>query len=215
MIGKEFRVGFCVSGQGRLFKAAADNSHLINMRPVIVLAEKKASADLEQFCESRCIELVRLTSSGRDLSLEIHERCTEAQLDLLCLTFDKLIPAPLVEYYSGKIINVHPALLPAFKGMRALNQVAESGTVFGGATIHEVDEEVDHGPIIAQCVVGLQRTDSADNIGFKVYPLLRRMFLQVLAWYAAGRVEKALDGSIVVRDAVYGDLPISPTPEAF
>jgi phosphoribosylglycinamide formyltransferase-1 len=209
-----FRVGFCVSGQGRLFRAAVENSKLLGIHPAIVVVEGQASPELESFSDSHGVELRRLSARSRaDFDQELCDVCVHAQLDLLSLTFNKLLPASLVSHYRERIINVHPALLPSFKGMHALDQTSRSGVLFAGATIHEVDEEMDHGATIAQCVIGLQRSDTAEEIGRRVYPLLRCMFLQVLAWYAAGRVSKTPDGHIVVRDAVYGGLPISPAPE--
>lgn len=210
----DFKVGFCISGMGRLFRAAAEQSAALGIRPALVVAEAKASADLEAFCRDRGIAFVRLPNLPRpQFDEEIFRVCTAAKLDLLSLTFDKLLPAALVRHYPGKIINVHPALLPAFKGMHALQQVADAGAHLTGATIHEVDEQMDHGPIVAQCVVGLGRGETAESIGRAVYPLLRQMYLQVLAWYAAGRVEKDPAGRLRVREAVYGDLPVIPALE--
>jgi phosphoribosylglycinamide formyltransferase 1 len=211
----DFKVGFCISGQGRLFRAAADHAARLGIRPALVVAESKASPDLEEFCRMRNIAFVRLPVLPRpQFDEEILQRCAGAKLDLLSLTFDKLIPAALVRQLPGKIINVHPALLPAFKGMHALQQVAEAGVSVTGATIHEVDEQMDHGPIIAQCVVGLGQGETADSIGKKIFPLLQPMYLQVLAWFAAGRVVKDAAGRLSVRDAVYGRLPVSPALEA-
>src|SRR4051812_13629051 len=184
-----FKVGFCLSGMGRLFRAAADQSIALGIHPALVVAEAKASADLEAFCAERDIKFVRLPPlPRREFDAKIFSLCSGTELDLLCLTFDKLLPASLVRHYSGKIINVHPALLPAFKGMHALQQVAVWGVRRAGATIQEVDEQMAHGPIIAQCAVALGGGETAANIGFRVFPLLRPMYLQVIAWYATGRV---------------------------
>lgn len=210
----EFKVGFCISGHGRLFRAAADRAAELGIRPALVVAEAKASPDLGDFCHGRGIGFVRLPVLPRpQFDEEIFRRCAGAGLDLLSLTFDKLLPAALVRHLPGRIINVHPALLPAFKGLHALQQVADAGAPFTGATIHEVDEQMDHGPIVAQCVVGLGRDETAGEIGRKIYPLLQPMYLQVLAWYAAGRVEKDAAGRLRVRGATYGRLPVSPALE--
>ena len=211
----DFKVGFCISGQGRLFRAAAEHAAALRLRPTLVVAEAKAAPDLESFCSARGIELVRLPVLPRaQFDEEIFRRCAGAKLDLLSLTFDKLLPASLVRELPGRIINVHPALLPAFKGMHALQQVADAGVSVTGATIHEVDEQMDHGPIVAQCVVGLGREETADSIGRRIFPVLQPMYLQVLAWYAASRVVKDASGRLHVRDAVYGRLPVSPALEA-
>src|SRR5262249_4503741 len=131
----------------------------------------------------------------------------------LSLTFDRIIPPDLVARYPGRIINTHMGLLPGFKGMNGLAQALEAGVRFAGATIHEVVEGGDDGAVIAQCGGGTARDDSPALLGVRLFASLRRMYLQVIAWYAAGRVVKDQRGRIWVRDAIYGELPISPAVE--
>lgn len=209
-----FRVGFCVSGGGRLFRAAANQSSRLGIAPVLVIGETGCAGDLETFCAERLISFARLDARDRArFDEEVTQLCVGARLDLLCLTFDRIIPAGLVEHYRSRIINVHLALLPAFKGKAGLRQAIDFGARFAGATIHEVDEEVDHGAVIAQCVVGVRRSDTPEIIGTRLFGLLRLMFLQVLRWYSCGRVAKDDRGRVWVKDAVYGELPISPSLE--
>jgi phosphoribosylglycinamide formyltransferase-1 len=208
------RVAFCVSGGGRLFRAAANQAGRLGIKPVQVIAETKADAELDSFCAARSIPLHRLEPKPRaEFDRKLTSLCLEAELDLLCLSFDKILPPELVRRYPGRIINVHPALLPAFKGMNALDQAVDFGARFSGATIHEVKEEVDSGAIIAQCVLGLRRRESAEAFGRRLFGNLRLMFLQVLAWYAAGRVAKDDQGRIWIQEAIYGEFPISPAVE--
>ena len=209
-----FRVGFCVSGYGALFRAAAIHSATLGIQPTLVVAGPNASPDLEPFCRERAIPCVVLPRLQRAAFNEtITPVCVQPQLDLLSLTFDRIIPPELVRHYRGRVINTHTSLLPAFKGLHGLAQALNAGARFAGATIHEVEEEVDAGAIIAQCVVGIERGDSEVTLGERLYDSLRRMYLQVLAWYAAGRVVKDAHGHLWVRDAAYGLLPISPAVE--
>jgi phosphoribosylglycinamide formyltransferase-1 len=209
-----FRVGFCVSGNGHLFQAAALQSDLLGVEPALVVAGPRASPEVGLFCRDAHIPFVSLPRLERKaFDVEITRVCAAAELDLLSLTFDKIIPPQLVEHYRGRIINTHMSLLPAFKGLHGLAQALEAGARFAGATIHEVTESVDDGAIIAQCVVGVCRNDNTAVLGQRLFASLRQMYLQVLAWYAAGRVMKDARGSLWVRDAVYGQLPISPAVE--
>lgn len=213
-MNRVLKVGFCVSGEGRLFRAAAKQAGALGVQAALLIVEDKSAPDLEDFCRERSISFYRLGKQPRaTFDEKLSQLCIRAQLDLLVLTFDKLLPTPLVQHYAGRIINVHPALLPAFKGMRALEQSTGSGTRFVGATIHEVDEQMDHGPVIAQCVLGLRRAESTVSVGQRLFPLLRLMYLQVITWYAEGRITKDAHGGLWVRDATYGELPISPAPE--
>jgi phosphoribosylglycinamide formyltransferase-1 len=213
-MAEPMRVGFFVSGQGQLFRDAADVSDRLGISPTLVVAETKAAPDLEEFCGGRGIPFERLDPHDRStFDRRVATLAIEARLDLLCLTFDRIVSAGLVAHYRGRIVNVHPALLPSFPGPNALVRAAGSGARFAGATIHEVTEEVDAGPIVAQCVVGLCREDTAEAVGRRIYVLLRPMFLQVLAWYATSRVTHDDQGRAWIRDAVYGELPTSPTVE--
>jgi len=209
-----FRVGFCVSGAGRLMRAAVIHARTLGIEPALVVLDDKASSDIECFCTLQQVRWVRIPKLSRiAFDRELHDQCANAELNLLCLTFDKIVSAPLIRHFAGRIINVHPALLPAFPGMNALAQAAERRVRFIGATIHEADELVDNGAIIAQCVLGTRLGETADDLGRRLFPLLRLMFLQVLAWYASGRVEKGACGRPWVRDAIYGESPISPALE--
>ena len=209
------RVGFCVSGGGHLFRAAAVHREQLAIEPALVVLDGDAQQDLEEFCGNRNIRCVRLP---RELSkIQFNEKitslCTDADLDLLCLTFDRVVPPELVAHYRGRIINVHMGLLPAFKGHNALQRAISNNVRYAGATIHEVDEIVDHGAQIAQCIVGIRRLETAEDLGSRLFGLLRLMFLQVIAWYSHDRVVKGEDGHIWVRDAVYGEIPVSPSIE--
>ena len=210
-----FRVGFCVSGGGHLFRAAAVHSEQLSIEPALVVLDGHAKQELEGFCRDREIRCVRLPNelSKDQFNEKITSICADANLDLLCLTFDRIVPPELVTHYRGRIINVHMGLLPAFKGINALQRAISNNVRFAGATIHEVDEQIDHGPQIAQCIVSIRRLETAEQLGGRLFGLLRLMFLQVIAWYSCGRVLKGEDGHIWVRDAVYGEIPVSPSIE--
>ena len=208
------RAGFCVSGNGSLFRAAVLHRVALPIEPLLVVAETKAAPDLETFSSQNGLRCVRLDPADRPaFDRALTETLIGADLDLIALTFDRVLPPEVVRHYAGRVINVHPALLPAFAGMRGMERTLASGVRFGGATIHDVIDEVDAGAIIAQAIVATIPGETIDSYGRRVYELLEPMFLQVLGWYAAGRVERDAAGRIVVRDARYGTLPVSPALE--
>jgi phosphoribosylglycinamide formyltransferase-1 len=207
-------VGFCVSGNGSLFRAAVLHRAELPIEPLLVIAETKAAADIETFSSQNGLRCVRLDPSDRPaFDRALSGTLIDADLDLIALTFDRVLPAEVVRHYAGRVINVHPALLPAFAGMRGMERTLASGARFGGATIHDVIDEVDAGAIIAQAIVATIPGETLESYGRRVYELLEPMFLQVLAWYAAGRIQRDATGHIVVRDARYGTLPVSPALE--
>jgi phosphoribosylglycinamide formyltransferase-1 len=215
IVPSDYKVGFCVSRGGRLARAAIQQASALGIVPSLVVLDHTAAPDLEAFCAEHQVRFARLEKMNREhFQTELHRVCTEDHLDLLVLTFDRVVRAPLLDAYAGRMINVHPALLPAFMGTNALERTAGSGVRFGGATIHEVAEELDGGAIIAQCTLALKRGENAADYGARLFELLRPMFLQTLKWYAKGRVEKDHQGKIWVRGAAYGRLPISPSLEA-
>ena len=208
------RVGFCVSGNGSLFRAAVLHRAELPIEPLLVITETKAAADIETFSSQNGLRCVRLDPADRPtFDRALTATLIAADLDLIALTFDRVLPPEVVRHYAGRVINVHPALLPAFAGMRGMERTLASGARFGGATIHDVIDEVDAGAIIAQAVVATVPGETLDRYGRRVYELLEPMFLQVLRWYAAGRVARDATGRIVVRDARYGTLPVSPALE--
>jgi phosphoribosylglycinamide formyltransferase-1 len=208
------KVGFCVSGRGSLFRAAVSQAERIGIEPSILVTENTASPDLDAFAREHGVAHVRLEHQPRDASdRELVRVLLGSQLDLIALTFDRILPTDLVHAYERRIINVHPALLPAFAGMRGIERTLESGARFGGATVHEVIDAVDAGPIVAQAVVPTMPGESQHEYGGRMYALLEPMFLAVLRWYTEGRIEHDAAGQVIVRGAKYGVLPVSPIVE--
>jgi len=208
------RVGFCVSGSGRLFRAAVENTLELGIKPAYLLLDRNASRDVEDFAAKRSIVTRRLTVPNRsELDDEMTSCFDEAEADFWALTFDRILPPSVVTPRLGHIVNVHMALLPAFDGLHGIRQTLAHGVRFGGATLHEVDEQMDHGPILAQCGVSLLPGDDEASAGARIWPLLRATYLQVLAWYSAGRVHRDEAGRLWVENASYHEWPISPAIE--
>jgi folate-dependent phosphoribosylglycinamide formyltransferase PurN len=210
-----FRVGFCVSGTGRLFRAATILSEQMDVSPALAVLDTDADPALDEFCDAHDVTCSRLvaTASRRQLDEQLTETLLAASVDLLCLTFDRILLPEVVNSYPGRIVNVHMALLPSFRGLNALERAVRANVRYAGATIHEVVEDVDRGPIVAQCLVGSVPGDDASSIGRRLYGFLRQMYLQVIVWYREGRVFKDDEGRVWVSDALYGQFPISPAVE--
>lgn len=210
------RLGFCVSGNGLLFRAVVARREQLGITPALLVARPAAAADLEEFCATHDVPMVRLPKLSReDLAERLTSVCCDAALDLLALTFDRILPPALVRHYARRIINVHPSLLPAFRGMDGMGDALAAGVRVAGATIHEVVDEVDAGPIVAQAVVPVAPGEPREAVGRRMYALLEPMFLQVVRWYAEGRIDHDQEGRVVVRGARYGSLPIVPALEVF
>mgnify|MGYP005865355779 CR=1 FL=1 len=90
--------------------------------------------------------------------------------------------------FPGRVLNIHPAILPAFPGVHAQGQQAEYGVRLAGCTVHFVDEHMDYGPIIIQAAVPATAQDTAKTLGERILALEHRIYPQALAWLASGRI---------------------------
>ena len=102
--------------------------------------------------------------------------------------FKRILTPGFVVHYEGRLLNIHPSLLPAFPGLHTHQRAIDAGCRFAGATVHQVTAELDHGPILAQAVVPVLPDDSADSLAARVltqehvmYPLAIEAFLKALA----------------------------------
>ena len=80
----------------------------------------------------------------------------------------RILTPMFVAHYKGRLVNIHPSLLPAFTGLNTHQRAIEAGCKFAGATVHQVSTELDHGPILAQAVVPVMADDTADSLAARV-----------------------------------------------
>lgn len=119
------------------------------------------------------------------------------RIDLLCLAgFLRILSPAFVRRFAGRILNTHPSLLPAFggKGMygeRVHRAVLDAGVAVSGCTLHVVDEVPDGGPIVAQAAVPVLAGDTPDTLAARVHTEERRLYPDVIRWWARGRIELA------------------------
>jgi phosphoribosylglycinamide formyltransferase-1 len=117
----------------------------------------------------------------------------DAGVELVVLAgFDRLVTPVLLNAFPGRIVNIHPALLPAFKGLHAQRQALEYGARVTGATVHFVDEHLDHGPIILQGAVAVAPDDTEDSLTRRVLEVEHIIYPDAIQLIAEGRVH--LDG---------------------
>ena len=168
-----------------------------------------ASAELSGFAERFSVPNEKLLSNkGSKSAEELARSRLLNDADLIVMTYDRVIPPWLVDHFAGKLINVHPSLLPAFPGLDAISQAISAGVRFIGASMHFVTAEVDAGPVIAQCCQPLAPGSEADA-GRSLFSPMARMYLQVLFWFAAGRVRLS-DGRVSIQSASFEDASFSP-----
>lgn len=114
--------------------------------------------------------------------------------------FDRLVTSVLLRAFEGRVVNIHPALLPAFKGLHAQRQALEYGARIAGVTVHFVDEQMDHGPIIAQAAIAVRDDDTEQTLS-------ERLLAEEHRLYPLALQRLALGGLSVVGRRVIGGLP--------
>jgi phosphoribosylglycinamide formyltransferase-1 len=120
--------------------------------------------------------------------------------DLVILAgFMRVLTDDFVRRYQGRMINIHPALLPAFPGLHTHARALQAGVKLHGCTVHYVTPEVDVGPIIVQAAVPVLAEDTPASLGARVLKQEHRIFPLAVAWIAAGRVVLRADGTVAVR----------------
>jgi len=131
----------------------------------------------------------------------VHALLEAHQIDIVCLAgFMRLLTPWLVSRWSGRMLNIHPALLPSFTGLHTHERALEAGVKIHGATVHFVVPEVDAGPIIAQAAVPVLDDDTPDTLAARVLAVERRIYPLALGLVADGKSSIAAQGT--VRNAV-------------
>lgn len=109
-------------------------------------------------------------------------------IDLICLAgFMRRVGQPLLEAYAGRILNIHPSLLPAFPGLDVQQQALDYGVKFSGCTVHFVDAGLDTGPIVAQAAVPVLDNDTAQSLAARILVEEHRIYTQAAALVLSGR----------------------------
>ena len=141
----------------------------------------------------------------------LDSKLTARQIDLVCLAgFMRLFTAWFVSRWQGRMINIHPALLPAFKGLGTHERALAAGVKLHGASIHFVIPEMDSGPIIVQAAVPVLDDDTPETLAARVLAAEHRIYPLALRWLAEGRLT-VVDGRCKVAGAVaHADMLISP-----
>ena len=114
--------------------------------------------------------------------------------------FMRIFTPQFVAHYQGRLINIHPSLLPAFPGLHTHRQALAAGVRIHGCTVHFVTDKLDHGPIVAQAAVPVLAEDTEALLGARVLRREHEIYPRALRWWAEGRLESLQDGRILVRD---------------
>lgn len=168
------RLGILLSGRGSNFVAIADNvaaGRIPNAEIAIVISNKADASGLAA-ASARDLTALAIEANGRkraEHDAAIIAALREHRVDLICLAgYMRLLSPGFIQAFPGRILNIHPSLLPAFPGLDAQRQAFEYGAKVAGCTVHFVDEQLDHGVIVLQRTVAVEEMDDAQALSARI-----------------------------------------------
>ena len=186
------RVGVLVSGRGSNLQALIDASRRgeLGGEIAVVISNVEAALGLER-ARRAGIEAVVCDHRGKTreaFDAELVHVLRAHEVDLVCLAgFMRLLSPVFVRAFPGRVVNIHPALLPAFPGLEAQRQAWEHGAKVSGATVHLVDEGLDSGPIVAQEAVRVLSSDTAETLAERILEAEHRLYPRAVRLLLDGR----------------------------
>ena len=180
------KIAVFASGRGSNLQALIDASAsgFIPAEIKLVISDNKNAVALKR-AEAARIENIFIDPDKFNTKSEYEKNLIELlkkyKIDLIVLAgFMRILTPTLINQYKNKIINIHPSLLPAFKGLNAQKQAIDYGVKYSGCTVHFVDAGVDTGPIIEQAVVKVDESDSAEDLSKKILKEEHRIYPEVI-----------------------------------
>lgn len=187
------RIGVLLSGRGSNFVALADSiaaRRIPDAEIAIVVSNRENAAGLRLAAE-RSIPSRVIPSKG--IEREAYDRLVvaalkEARVDLVCLAgFMRLLSPHFIAAFRGRILNIHPSLLPAFPGLEAQRQALDYGVKFSGCTVHFVDENLDAGSIIIQAIVPVEPGDTEETLAARILKEEHRIYTEAVRLVLSGK----------------------------
>lgn len=180
------RLGILISGRGSNFAAIADAiaAGRLEAEIAIVISNRADAAGL-QHARERGIPWTVAPSRGVDRAAHARQLIAilrAHQVDLVCLAgYMRLLDVSFIEAFRGRIINIHPSLLPSFPGLHAQKQALEHGVKITGCTVHFTDEGLDSGPIIMQAAVPVLEGDTVETLSARILKEEHRIYPEAIA----------------------------------
>ena len=193
-MGKKIRVCVLASGGGTDLQSIIDASEekMINVEVALVISDNKDAYALER-AGKHDIKNIFVDPTGKDndeFDKEIDCILSEHKIDLLIgAGYMRMLYPCFVKKWFGKLINIHPALLPSFKGVNGQGDALEYGVRISGCTTHFMDDKMDHGPIILQAAVKVMADDDRDKLAKRILDVEHQILPRTVDLFAQGRLK--------------------------
>jgi phosphoribosylglycinamide formyltransferase 1 len=192
---EKIKLGILVSGRGSNLQAIIDNiaNGSLSAELAVVISDQAGAYSLER-ARKHNIPGVHVSAKGFKGKREEYDALLVTELrkrhvELVCLAgFMRIITPALIKAYPNRIMNIHPALLPAFPGLHVQKKAIEQGVKFSGCTVHFVDEGMDTGPIIIQAAVPVLDSDTEDSLSERILKQEHKIYSRAIQLFAEGRL---------------------------
>jgi phosphoribosylglycinamide formyltransferase-1 len=183
------------SGNGSNFAALvrAVKEKKIKAKLVVLVCDKPEAFVVKRAQKAKIIVILVKREdflSRHDFETAIIQRLKNYKIDLIALAgFMRMLSPGFVKLYRKRIINIHPSLLPAFKGAHAIADALEAKVSFTGVSVHCVDKEMDHGPVILQKQIKIKRTDTLNSLEKRIHILEHKLYPQAIKLFLSGKIK--------------------------
>lgn len=188
-------LGVLISGRGSNLQAIIDacEGGKIPAKVAVVISNDPEAGGLERAKKHNIPAMVidnRKFKDKNTYELEIVKVLKEHQIQLVCLAgYIRIVGPVLLEHYEGKMVNIHPSLLPSFPGLHAQRQALDHGVLITGCTVHFVDEGCDTGPIIIQSAVPVKEDDTEETLAARILEQEHLIYPQAIKLIAQGKLK--------------------------
>ncbi len=188
------KIGVLISGRGSNMMSILDASERGDINgDIVVVISNKADAEGLKNAAARGVEA--LFVSHRDFAdresfdRAVVDKLEKREVELVCLAgFMRLLSPWFVSRFHNRIMNIHPALLPSFPGLHGQKQAVDYGVKISGATVHFVDEKLDHGPIIIQRAVDVLDDDTEESLSARILEIEHRIYPEAVRLFCDDRL---------------------------
>ncbi|HMK33219.1 MAG TPA: phosphoribosylglycinamide formyltransferase [Nitrosopumilaceae archaeon] len=189
-----------ISGRGSNMEAILRSvkKNKIPVKPAVVISNKQDAKGIK-IAQKLGVRTIIIESSGvkgaswdydKKIVTALEKHGVTSKNGLVCLAgFMRIMSPEFIQHFKGRIMNIHPAILPSFPGLHSQRQAVEYGVKYSGCTVHFVDEGVDTGPIIIQAVVKVKNNDTEESLSRRILTQEHKIYPKAVKLFAEGKIK--------------------------
>lgn len=204
-MSEPLKIGILLSGSGTNFQAIADAiadglpleiAHVVSSRPDAYGIERAKALGIPVLVLNR-----EIYADPKAADQTIVDTLSASGVEYVVMAgYMRMVTNVMLDAFPNRILNLHPALLPSFKGAHAIQDAFDAGVKVTGVTVHFANEEYDKGPIIAQRAVTVREFDTVESLEERIHDVEHEIYPQVLGWIADGRLEVLKNGKVRIHE---------------